>query len=285
MFQVAGESYYCPCWGKGQAQENIFQIFENKFVGKNFLTVHLSRTKPGHMGAIHDMDNTDKNRTRTIKEWAIEAGLNPDTARRVVSRNADKTLGQKSILTADEWEIWKPGKSGTKTMPDKQETAKRVTTTPVVRKDVPPEPKPEPKPAPPKPSFEWEFWAINFLEMTLIVIGLARLYEWPGLFLAAMCCLFIFKTLKLARKPQHSEAIKSALSVVLIMCVASGALHLVTFWNALKINTKTFNDESEVVTDYWLLLLKIASAVLPAVFVAYISFNAVKTTAKIHVQK
>lgn len=97
------------------------------------------------MGAIHDMDNTDKNRTRTIKEWAIEAGLNPDTARRVVSRNADKTLGQKSILTADEWEIWKPGKSGTKTMPDKQETAKRVTTTPVVRKDVPPEPKHEPK--------------------------------------------------------------------------------------------------------------------------------------------
>ena len=57
------------------------------------------------MGAIMDKET----RTRTIKEWAELSGINPDTARRIVARKSGATAGQKTALTPDEWEAWKPG--------------------------------------------------------------------------------------------------------------------------------------------------------------------------------
>lgn len=85
------------------------------------------------MGAYH-MDNT---RTRTIKEWATEAGLNPDTVRRTVSRKSGRTLGQLSVLTPDEWEAWKPGKSGTKNV-SAQKKKSVFKSNPVVANVPPP---------------------------------------------------------------------------------------------------------------------------------------------------
>lgn len=243
------------------------------------------------MGTIH----TDMKPDRTIKEWADSEGINPDTARRTVSRKSGRTLGQYASISADEWRQWKPGQPDKKSgqMSRTYKNSKRVLqASPSVANEQPAgltetkEVERE-KEAPAKVSQEWEFWLINFLEMTLIIIGLARLYEWPGLVLAGMCCLFLFKAQRLARMPQHAAAVNNALRVVLAMCIASGLLHIVTFWNAIKINTSKIgyvDGEMEAVTDWWMMILKVASAVLPAIFVAYISFNAVNTTAKIHLK-
>ena len=223
------------------------------------------------------MDNTDT-RTRTVKDYAEQTGQNPDSVRVRASRKLGRPVGQLSALTADEWaQVY-----GTKPVqkpytPTKQEKSV-LTQNPVAANVLPP----GNTKADASASEVWELFAINFLEMALLTIGLARLYEWPGLVLAAMCCLFLYKAQQLARRPKLAEAGKNALNVVLAMCVASGLLHIVTFWNALEIQTKTFNDESEVVTDWLMFFLKITSAVLPAIFVAYISFNAVFTTAKIY---
>lgn len=55
------------------------------------------------MGATHtDMDNTDT-RTRTVKEWAVEHGQNPDSVRVKVKRKLGRTVGLTSVLTPDEW--------------------------------------------------------------------------------------------------------------------------------------------------------------------------------------
>ena len=79
----------------------------------------------------------------TVKEWAGQSGINPDTARRTVSRKSGRTVGQLDSLTADEWQMWKPGKSGqdkTKTRPtpkpQKNSVLPDVSTPPAV--DVPP---------------------------------------------------------------------------------------------------------------------------------------------------
>ena len=229
------------------------------------------------MGAIM----TDIQTGKTVRDWARMSGRDEQTVMTQLRRRGMKGMSLDSVLSDEQWTALYANKSVSN-----QKQKSNFSIIPQAEKRAV-------KEAPPAPvvdkeseiaSFEWELWAINFLEMSLILIGLARLYEWPGLVLGAMCCLFLFKTQSLARHPKHMEAVKSALKVVLYMCIASGVLHLVTFWNALKINTKTFNDESEVVTDWWMLLLKVTSAILPAVFVAYISFNAVKTTAKIHLK-
>ena len=238
------------------------------------------------MGAIYTDMEHGQTRTMTVKEWAGQSGINPDTARRTVSRKSGRTVGQLDTLTAAEWQMWKPGKSG------QDKTKTRPAPTPRKNSVLPDDAKPAvvkvPPPAiqepeqPAKAESEWEFWVINFLEMSLIVVGLSRLYEWPGLILAAMCCLFLFKAQRLARDAKKRDAVQNALRVVLAMCVASGLLHLITFWNAIEIRTQAFNENRELATDYWMLTLKIISALLPAVFVAFISFNAVSTTAKIH---
>lgn len=85
--------------------------------------------------------NTDT-RTRTIKDWAIQDGLNPDTARRTVSRKAGRTLGQMSVLTPDEWEAWKPGKSGQVSGQEKKKAKVKSVFSPAlaVQNVVPSEP-------------------------------------------------------------------------------------------------------------------------------------------------
>lgn len=69
-------------------------------------------------------DTMGVNMDRTIKEWAELSDINPDTARRVVSRNSRTTYGLKSRISAEQWETWKPGQSGTakpKPAPKKKE--------------------------------------------------------------------------------------------------------------------------------------------------------------------
>lgn len=69
------------------------------------------------MGAIHNSDMK-----RTIKEWSEMHGLNPDSVRKAITRKTGQAHGILSVLTADEWQALRPGKSDT--------SAKR---TPVVR--------------------------------------------------------------------------------------------------------------------------------------------------------
>lgn len=53
------------------------------------------------------MDNT----TRTVKEWAVSSGINPDSARTRATRTLRRTVGQTSVLTPDEWRTVYPDTS------------------------------------------------------------------------------------------------------------------------------------------------------------------------------
>lgn len=81
----------------------------------------LSRTKPEHMGAIQTDMNTDTTRTRTVKEYAEQHGLNPDSVRVRAKRKLDRTVNLKSILTADDWATMYPDKTAPKTRTPKKE--------------------------------------------------------------------------------------------------------------------------------------------------------------------
>ena len=183
------------------------------------------------MGAVQTDMNTDN--TRTVKDYAEQTGQNPDSVRVRASRKLGRPVGQLSALTADEWAqvyVTKPVQNPYKPAPTKQEKSV-LTQNPVAANVLPP----GNTKADASASEVWELFAINFLEMALLTIGLARLYEWPGLVLAAMCCLFLYKAQQLARRPKLAEAGKNALNVVLAMCVASGLLHIVTFWNVYPV--------------------------------------------------
>jgi hypothetical protein len=90
------------------------------------------------------MDNKD---TRTIKQWATAAGINPDSVRKAVSRKTKRPYGITSVLTADEWEQWRPGKSRKPGQPDtrtapvrvKKESASVFSKTPAVQNVAPSE--------------------------------------------------------------------------------------------------------------------------------------------------
>ena len=88
------------------------------------------------MGAIYTDMEHGQTRTMTVKEWAGQSGINPDTARRTVSRKSGRTVGQLDTLTAAEWQMWKPGKSGT----DKTKT--RPAPTPRKNSVLPDDAKP-----------------------------------------------------------------------------------------------------------------------------------------------
>ena len=100
------------------------------------------------MGAIHDMDNRNT-RTRTVKEWAELHGLNPDSVRKAITRKTGQAHGVLSVLTVDEWEMWRPGKPGN--VPDKSGKnpgnvrVKKASalTSPAAQNDVSPDIKPE----------------------------------------------------------------------------------------------------------------------------------------------
>lgn len=100
------------------------------------------------MGAIHDMDNRNT-RTRTVKEWAIEAGLNPDSVRKAITRKTGQAHGVLSVLTVDEWEMWRPGKPGNvreksgKNPGNIREKKASVLTRPAAQNDVSPDIKPD----------------------------------------------------------------------------------------------------------------------------------------------
>ena len=101
------------------------------------------------MGAIMNTDNKIETRTRTIKEWAESAGLNPDSVRKAITRKTGRPYGLTSMLTPDEWEQWRPGKPGN--VPEKsgknpgnvRVKKASVLTSPAAQNDVSPDIKPE----------------------------------------------------------------------------------------------------------------------------------------------
>lgn len=130
-------------------------------------------------------------------------------------------------------------------------------------------------PRPPAPALVIsEFDLINGLDMALIVIGLSRLYEWPGAILAAMCCLFLVKTQRLAKRREIEAANERTIEVVFWMCFASFALHCITFWNALPIAHANSGYDG-------MLWVHLFAAAAPALFVSYLSYNSVIATRKI----
>ncbi len=80
-------------------------------------------------------------RTRTIKEWAELSGISPEAARKSVTRKAGRAHGITSVLTADEWNEWKPGKSGKRpAVRVKKEASVFSIDAPAVQKVTPSEP-------------------------------------------------------------------------------------------------------------------------------------------------
>ena len=129
----------------------------------------------------------------------------------------------------------------------------------------------------------WELDIINFLDMGLVVIGLYLLYNIPGVVLAVMVCLFLYKAQGIAKNPKLKTANRNALSVVLGVCVASFFLHVITFWNTFPVEWETVNPgrKNLEVWQLWTNAAKIAGAVIPALFVSILSYKSVETTSKV----
>lgn len=129
----------------------------------------------------------------------------------------------------------------------------------------------------------WELDLINFLDMGLVVIGLYLLYNIPGVVLAVMVCLFLYKAQSIAKNPKLKAANRNALAVVLGVCVASFFLHVITFWNTFPVKWETVNSGKNnlEVWQLWTNAAKIAGAVIPALFVSILSYKSVETTSKV----
>lgn len=188
------------------------------------------------MGAIMNTDNTDKTRTRTVREWADSEGVSPDTARRTVSRKSGQTLGQTSPLTADEWAMWKPGKSGTRPPRKNKTSSIIVQPKPAAQRRAPPEVGEKEEAV-----FEWATVRSFFLDALLIgiVIGhagliwydCAALWDVPGRIGGGLAFAIVCAAVMLATDP--SKNITSTYALLLVFLVDTGAywVHFPTFQN------------------------------------------------------
>ncbi len=184
------------------------------------------------MGAIMNTDNT---RTKTIKEWADAEGVNPDTARRTISRKSGRTLGQTSTLTPDEWAMWKPGKSGTRTPQKRNISSTIVQPKPAARNAVSPEVLARP---------EWQMPEVSeirrfALDALLIVIAAGHailiwydcstLWSVPGFIGGGLAFGIVLATIMLATDPAKNFTSQYALFFALMVDAGAYWVHRPVF--------------------------------------------------------
>lgn len=188
------------------------------------------------MGAIVDKET----RTRTIKEWAELSGINPDTARRIVARKSGTTAGQKTMLTPDQWEAWKPGHN-----PDKTRTAtKEKTISSIAPTGEKRAMKKEASPAPvvheailEMPSFS----SIRSACLDMLLIGIAAghailiwydcftLWGTPGLIGGGLAFGIVLATIMLATDPTKNVTSQYALLFALVVDAGAFWVHYPVF--------------------------------------------------------
>ena len=188
------------------------------------------------MGAIMDKET----RTRTIKEWAELSGINPDTARRIVARKSGTTAGQKTMLTPDQWEAWKPGHN-----PDKTRTAtKEKTISSIVPTGEKRAMKKEASPAPVVDPEAWKmpsFSSIRYALLDIILIGIvlghagliwydcATLWDTPGYYAGGMAFFIIVAAVMLSTMQIKNISSQYGLVLALLVDASAGWVHYPVF--------------------------------------------------------
>ena len=225
------------------------------------------------MGDLHNMEKIKvsghASGQMTGQQLADKLKKSPDAMRKYFVRVAEK---RPDIFSDTSWSL-------DRTLTAEQVAALSGQKQRTKNKSFNPQRQPKPlPPAPEKPEMEpgrtfldnWEFDAINLIEMGLIGWGTWLLYDVSGLFLAAMCCLFIYKTQKLVKQPKMEGSSEKSLEIVWWVCFASCGLHSITFYNSIEINHGGATDP--------LLYIHIIAAFVPALFVSVFSYKAVATT-------
>lgn len=123
---------------------------------------------------------------------------------------------------------------------------------------------------------------INAIDISLIFIGLWRLYALPGIALAIMVSLYFVKAQIIARNADLRQSNYNAIQVVGWMCTTAFVLHTITFWNAMQFTWVAIDGSGAGIARN---AVKVFSAIGPAAFVSILAFKAVETEWKISKEK
>lgn len=194
------------------------------------------------MGAIMNTDNKIETRTRTIKEWAESAGLNPDSVRKAITRKTGQAHGVLSVLTVDEWEMWRPGKPGNvreksgKNPGNIREKKASVLTRPAAQNDVSPDIKPEAQEAT-LPGIA----AVRRVALDALLIGIvighagliwydcAAMWGEPGQIGGGLAFCIVLAAVMLATDSSKNITSQYALFLALLVDVGAYWVHFPTF--------------------------------------------------------
>ena len=228
--------------------------------------------KKDKMGDLHNMEKLKvsghASGQMTGQQLADKLKKSPDAMRKYFVRVAEK---RPDIFPDTSWSLDRPlTAEQVAALSGQKQRTKKSSFNPQ-RQSTPPAPDKTGDGNSARNFFDnWEFDAINLIEMGLIGWGTWLLYDVSGLFLAAMCCLFIYKTQKLVKQPKMEGSSEKSLEIVWWVCFASCGLHSITFYNSIEINHGGANDP--------LLYVHITAAFVPALFVSVFSYKAVATT-------